>query len=380
MMERHGIAISLGTSLVLILVLISLWMRMNRYEPDAMQLVDEAAVERYLEENWEPIVARSGPGSEATIRVRTGIFIASLKFFDSSEVKITGYIWQHFVDGVHDSIQEGFVLPEQVDSGADIEPREVYRVRSGNEEVVGWYFEAMLRQPFEYSTYPFDHKTVWVRLWPREFSRNIVLVPDFASYDTTGIDDTFGIDQGIVLGAWERASTFFDYQPSSYTTNFGIANYSGQKDFPELRYNFVVKRKFEDAFIVHLLPLFLIAALLFGALLTISDNPDVSDRLGFNASGVIGSCSALFFVVLLAHLQLRAQFAGPLVYMEYFYFLLYALLVAGAAYSYLYAAREVKWIGFLHHQDNLVVKVIYWPLVLFSMTLITLVVALTHSD
>lgn len=379
--ERHGIAVSLGVSALMAAALVGLWAYMNRYEPAMTQLVDDEAVDRYLEETWEPSVRDSASRIEPTIRLRTGIFVSSLKFFDSSEVKVTGYIWQRFVDGVHDTIQEGFVLPEQVDSGSDIEPREVYRVRNGNEEVVGWYFEALLRQPFEYSTYPFDHKTVWVRLWPREFSRNIVLVPDFASYDATGLDDIFGIDREIVLGAWDRANTFFDYQPSSYSTNFGIANYMGQTDFPELRYNFVIKRKFGDAFIVHLLPLLLVAALLYGALLTVSDNPEISDRLGFNASGVIASCSALFFVVLLSHLQLREQFAGSqIVYMEYFYFLLYGLLVAGSAYSYLYAAREVRWIGFLHHQDNLVVKLIYWPVVLTAMVLITLVVVLTHAD
>jgi len=191
----------------------------------------------------------------------------------------------------------------------------------GDGEVIGWYFESTLRQPFQYDGYPFDHKTVWVRMWSNHFEKNVVLVPDFEAYQSTGLDDIFGIEEDIVLGTWERENTFFDYHLSSYGTNFGIQDYVGQAGFPELHYNFVIKRKFKNAFIVHLLPLFLVSALLFGALLTVSGNRELAMRHGFSTSGVIGTSSALFFVVLLAHIQLREQFAGTsVVYMEYFYF------------------------------------------------------------
>jgi hypothetical protein len=104
---------------------------------------------------------------------------------------------------------------------------------------------------------------------------------------------------------------------------------------PELYYNIVIKRKFANAFIVHLLPLFLVAALLFATLLTVSEQPEITNKHGFNTSGMIGVCSALFFVVLLAHIQLREQFAGSgIVYIEYFYFLMYAVPVVTAANTY----------------------------------------------
>ena len=82
----------------------------------------------------------------------------------------------------------------------------------------------------------------------------------------------FGIEDSIVLGTWDLERTFFDYKLSSYDTNFGIPGYIGQQGFPELHYNIVVKRKFENAFILYLLPLFLVAALLFAALMTVSAN------------------------------------------------------------------------------------------------------------
>jgi len=363
-------------SAVLIVFLLNLWIQLNEYHVEPAQMVSEQAVDEYLQENWEDRVVAKAGNVEPTLKVKTGIFIQSLKFFNSTEVNLTGYIWQRYEDGLHDGIKPargevGFILPEQVDSG--FEPREAYRLRLAQEEIIGWYFEATLRQPFDYATYPFDHKTVWVRMWHKQFSRNIVLVPDFEAYKATGPMDIFGIEEEIVLETWERENTFFDYKLSSYDTDFGITNYVGQQGFPELHYNFIVKRKFENAFIVYLLPLFLVATLLFAALLTISDRAELSERFGFSVSGFIGAASALFFVVMLAHIQLREQFAGSgIVYIEYFYILMYALLVAATANTYLFSLRPKRWCGLILYDDNILVKIAYWPVVLGSLILITL--------
>ena len=267
------------------------------------------------------------------------------------------------------------MLPEQVNSGNTIVPQEVYRVHANGDEVIGWYFEATIRQPFKYKLYPFDHKTVWVRMWHHLFSENIVLVPDFDAYKSTELEDIFGIEKNIVLGTWIREHTYFDYKHSSYDTNFGISNYIGQTDFPELHYNFVVKRKFENAFIVYLLPVLLVAALLFGALLTVSNKPDLISKHGFNTSGFIGACSALFFVVMLAHIQLREQFSGSgIVYMEYFYILMYIYLVIAVVNTYLFSMGIARWLTIIHYRDNLIPKVVYWPVTLTTIIVITVAV------
>ena len=367
-----------GISTCLIIVLISMWVTMNQYDIEPTQLVNEKAVNDHLKSNWDNRLSTAEFQVDPTIRVKTGIFVQSLQFFNSTDVHLTGYIWQRYKDGEHDDIKPsasevGFILPEQVNAGDDIEPREVYRLRDGDEEVIGWYFEATLRQPFDYVDYPFDHKTVWVRMWHKEFGRNIVLVPDFDAYKSTGLDDIFGIETSIVLGTWVRQNTFFDYKLSSYDTNFGLADHIIHENFSELHYNIVLKRKFENAFIIYLLPLFLVAALLFSALLTISKNEQLSDRLGFNVSGFIGACSALFFVVMLAHIQLREQFPGSAtVYIEYFYILMYALFVIATANTYLFSINSSgRWLKIIHYKDNIIAKVAYWPVVLSCLILIT---------
>lgn len=377
MRERYWWWVSIFVSALLVVFLVYLWSVMNRYQIESTQLTNTKAVDDYLEQNWNSIDQGGSTTGVPLTKIPTGIFIQSLKFFDSTEVNLTGYIWQRYADGVNDQFKPkpgvaGFILPEQVQTGSDIEPREAYRVRQGDEEVIGWYFEATLRQPFEYFYYPFDHKTVWVRLWPKDFAGNEVLVPDFAAYQATGPRDVFGIENEIVLGTWERESTYFDFKPTCYDTNFGIDNYVGQEGFPELYYNLVIKRKSSNAFIVHLLPLFLVAVLLFSTLLTITSKPDLVETHGFNTTGVLSSCSVLFFVVLLAHIQLREQFAGSsIVYMEYFYFLMYGLLVLAGANTYVFSMRAIPSLKVVHYKDNLIPKILYWPIVLVSMIVIT---------
>ncbi len=377
--ERHWWLASGLVSLGLAGVLIIQWAQMNRYDVQRhQQLVDAQATERFIDEHWDRKRRLESPDAKPARRVRTGIFIQSLKFFNSAEVNLSGYLWQQYLDGEHDDIKPaagevGFVFPERVDSSEFTEV-ETYRQKTTAGEVIGWYFEATIRQPFDYLLYPFDHKTVSVRMWHKDFARNVVLVPDYQAYDATGLDDIFGIEKSIVLDTWKRHDTYFNYRLSSYDTNFGLRNYVGQQDFPELHYNFVIQRKFENAFIVHLLPLFLVAALLFGMLLTVSDDKDLASRHGFSTSAMIGACSALFFVVLLAHIQLREQFAGSsVVYLEYFYIVMYVTLALSAAYTYLFAQRALKVFPFNRLQNALIVKLLYWPLLLGALFVVTVV-------
>ena len=128
-----------------------------------------------------------------------------------------------------------------------------------------------------------------------------------------------------------------------------------------------------NAFIVYLLPLFLVASLLFAALLTVSANEKISNKLGFNTSAFIGASSALFFVIMIAHIQLRRQFAGAnIVYIEYFYILMYRMLVLATANTYLFSIRASRLGNIILYKDNLIPKVAYWPVLIGSLILITL--------
>lgn len=351
-----------------------MWYRVDAgFAPNPEQLVSDADVQNYLK-TWQ---TERQSGAEGLQLIPTGLFIQSFKFRNSSEVNLTGYLWQRYKKGLHDDIERGFVFPEAVDSGSDIEPRLEYRHDDGDEEVLGWYFEVTLRQKFDYRHYPLDHKTVWIRLWPKSFERQAVLVPNLASYRSTLPGETFGIDDNIVLGGWEITETYFDYRSNGYDTNFGLASLDRDRPMPELYFNIALERRFINGFVISLIPLLTVAALLFASMIIVTGNSERASVLGFSTSGVTGVASALFFVVLLAHVQLREQFAGSgIVYLEYFYLLMYLVIVGVVVNTYLFTSGLSMFTAPLRYRDNLIAKIMFWPLLSGSMALVTYVALL----
>ena len=365
----------------------------SAYRPNEDQLVDAPGALRFLEQEW----SESGRDlSELPPLIPTGVFIQSLKFNSSADVNMTGYVWQKYKTGAETAAAadhggeacelgyrpaaggpaRGFILPEAIDSSGNVEPRVAYAEfdPDTNTLLCGWYFEATLRQKFDYTKYPLDHKTVWLRMWHYDFGhREALLVPDLSAYKATNLGDAFGLDRDIVLGGWGIEETFFDFKTPGYDTDFGYAGPVVAKPIPELYFNIVIKRRFLNAFIVNLVPLMTVSALLFAVLMTVSADPDKAALLGFNTSGLVGVCSALFFVVMLAHIQLRQQFAGAgIVYLEYFYFIVYLAVVAVTVNSYLFSIGR-PWIV-LQYRDNLIPKMLFWPLLLGSGAVVTLAV------
>lgn len=366
--------ISAGVSSVLCIVLISLWGKMNEYIVKPTQLVEDSSINTYLNENLGS--DSHIPLFEGRSAIKTGIFIQSVQLLNSTEVSLTGYVWQRYLNGIHDAIKPksdevGFHLPEQVNTGSDLQPLEVFRSLDGDDEVIAWYFKTILRQPFDYSNYPFDHKTIQMRIWPKNFL-NTFLIPDWEAYSVASFKDVHSMEKDIVLSEWEQKNTYFDYQLSHYDVNFSTGNYIKPIGIPELNFNLVIKRKFETAFIAYIAPLLFVASLLFLALLTVSKKENRPSKLSLNTTGFIGFTLVLFVAVMLAHIQLREGFSGTgIVYIEYFYLLMYCMIVLIAANAYLFYNGESSRFSVIFYNDNLFPKVAYWPLIFGSLNLIT---------
>jgi len=193
------------------------------------------------------------------------------------------------------------------------------------------------------------------------------------SYDKTGLEDRFGFDRDIVPGSWRIEDTFFSYSRKCYDTRFGIRNYVGQNRFPELHFNLMLSRRFENAFVVALVPLLSVLVLLFSVLVMSTADPDRASTLGFNASGALGAASALLFVVMLAHVSLRKELnTVSLVYLEYFYLVSYFAVLAVSINIYLFCTgHRGPALDWLHRHDNRLPKLAFWPLVLLLLAAVT---------
>lgn len=357
------------------------------YRPNEQQLVSSAAAENELVLKLKS-AGRYTDGKDNFIP--TGIFIQSLSFINSNDVNVVGYIWQKYtkdsipgMDDVMDFISgdvilssesmispsPGFIFPEQVDSGSNIRPELAFTKDAGEHVVLGWYFETTLRQKFNYKKYPFDHKTVWIRIWPHNFSDRNYLVPWLDSYDSTGYAVAFGLDKNIVLGNWEIEETFYDYKVNEYDTGFGLVDRAEYSSYPELYFNIVLKRKFFNSVIIDVVPMLTVCTILFSVLMTLSRERDVCDKMGFNVNTVISVVSGLFFIVMLSHIHTRERFPSEgVVYIEYLYLITYFLMLAVILNSFLFALRP-SWRIFTC--DNLMPKLLYWPFTLTMFLLIT---------
>lgn len=349
-----------GTGYIWRLALIS-----NSYlKTEGVKISDASGLQSYLNKYKAASAQRH---EEAPFFVPTGVFIQSAEFSGTYNVTVTGYVWQKYKKGEHDGISRGFTLPEATSASVE----ESYRRKEGDTELIGWYFSATLRQRFNYNMYPMNRESVWIRLWHKDFDRNTVLVPDLESYEFLTPSLLPGLERDFVLPGWSTEKTFFEYRQNSYNTNFGIANYAGQQDFPEMYYNIVIKSSFVDAFISSMTPLLVVAFTLFSILLTMAKTGEEAEKLDFSVGAVLGGCSALLFAVIFIHASLRNSISYKgIMYIEYFYLIFYLIMLWLPVHAFLFLyAKNSK---FIQYKDSLLSKVLFWPALLGAVFMLTL--------
>jgi hypothetical protein len=364
---------------------------------EAAEIVNQTSLRRFIDDYTKESQKLK---ADVPIYVPTGIFIQSIEFTTANDVKITGYIWQKYKRGVHDDISRGFVLPEAespiikevynrplIGDGAndgllsnislgfkrdDCTKRELNRDHVGSKgcsQLIGWYFSTSIRQNFTYGAYPFDDQYVWLRLWHKDFDRNVVLVPDLASYKVTEPSALPGIETDFVLPGWSLRDSVFTYRRHGYNTNFGIDDYVGQEAFPELYFNVHIKREFLGPFVLHFLPQFVVAMMLFIILLMGSKEGEKAKWLGFAAKDIVRGSSVLIIVLIFAHSSLRRTIeSASLVYLEYFYLVLYTFAMLVAFNAVLFANGRL---AIIEYRDNIFPKIIFWPVLSILVFLIT---------
>ena len=317
---------------------------------------------------------------EIPLFIPTGIYIQSISFDSSTGgIAINGYLWQRYTIGIHDGIDREILIP-----GSDsFELEEPLVTRSGNTDLVRWGFKTTLYQDFDFSRYPFGREYVQIQLRHKQFTRNIILVPDLESYKLINPNAWPGLQNDIFLHGWNINKSYFSYKYENYSTSFGLTDYAGLTDFPELFFTIEISKQIFGAIISHALPLVVVALLLF-ALLLLSTNMEVGKLEVVEA---IAACAGFFLVIVFSHLGIRESFAvQDIIYLEYFYYVTYVLILFTVANYVIIASHKQKQryaftkdmaeasflIRILRYHDNLFVKILYWPLSQLAVLVLTL--------
>ena len=369
--DKGGIAslwlVSSSTSVTLMIGIGFIWyLELTQHgieQVDNIVLTERTGLNEFLQSRV------SSTSTETPIYIPTGVFVQSLEFEDSNDVFITGYIWQRYNNTIPSNVSRGFLLPEAVSPSIE----EVYRHQDQTSEVIGWYFEAKLRQNFDYSKYPFDLKNAWIRLWHKDFSGNVILIPDFKSYDFIIPTSLPGLEKDFVLPGWTLKSSFFQYRLNNYNTDFGVENYIGQSDFPELYFTVVIQRDFLGVFIGNMMTIIVILLLLFCVQMLIIKRRSDDGNLDFTALEIVSACGGFLFIIIIDQINLRQKIitAGA-IYFDYLYFVLYIVILLVAINAILFASTTNM--RLIHYKDNLIPKLLYWPINLTLSLLVTLFV------
>lgn len=286
---------SAAVSLVFIIMIAFKWSQVQRIERrNSIEIRDQETLDQVLAAR-DTIEFNSGTKA---YEIPTGFFIQSISFVSASDVNITGYLWQKYPEDFPSQFTKGFIFAEEVNSDATT-LRQISTHKGEQNgiryQMICWYFDVTVRQSFDYSKYPLDILTVWLHLWSKDLcmSEQLMLIPDIEAYNDTSAN-IFGVAPDIVQGEWVISETFYSYTNILYNTDFGFFSNMKTQTYKEFFINVVIRRQFINAFVVNLVPLFVVALLLYAQIMTVSREKEQAERFGFNASSAIATCSALF--------------------------------------------------------------------------------------
>ena len=244
---------------------------------------------------------------------------------------------------------------------------EIYREDRETETLVIWTITAALRQAFDPDRYPLDRYDINVRLAPVEFANNVLLVPDLSAYNVNAPSLLPGLDDTVRIKNWRLIASAFGMGFRQFGANLGLSQ-RPTVDVPELAFNIRVERLFLGPFIAYFLPAFVAAIMIFVFLLN-DLKPDAPDEI----VTALTYTAALFFVIAILHDSLRSNAAAiGLTYLEYFYLLLYVLTLLVALNSYLVV--KYPYLSIVSIGNNLIAKLLFWPVVVGVMLAATLYV------
>ncbi|HEU5430869.1 MAG TPA: hypothetical protein VFU81_04350, partial [Thermomicrobiales bacterium] len=371
---RNLIATSAMAALILALTLAAVWTLIDDSVRDvrgadetATPVLDQGDVDAFLATHLTPAASETAP-----YRIPTGVLLESIEFLSANNVRISGYIWQKWPRGVPPDIARGVELPEAVEGSDLVEPTYERKTADGS-DLIGWHVQVTLRQAFDYHRYPFDRQDVWLRMWSRDFTRRVVLVPDFASYPIVAPAALPGLDPHFVYAGWTPEHAHFSFDASRAGATVGESAAQQDAPYPELFFNVGLKRDFLEPFLDYVIFSLVVALLLFGILVLTKADEASKSRFGISTFGILGSSGTLLFAVILKHAQLRGAI-GPdqIVYLETLPGLLYVGILLVALNAILLVDPPERTLAFLRYRNNLAPALLFWPALLGVLLIVTL--------
>jgi len=328
----------------------------SRFDGDAERIVNKTVLNKYVEqyddELYKLINARHR-------KVPTGIFIESyeLSSFDAS---LIGKLWMKYPKDLYEAAPPAFYFPDvSAREARGLVSDKLSEVEYDDYVLVTWRFRVTLEQDFSYRQFPFEQNDIRLDVLYPDFSKNIMLVPDLDSYDILNPSVRPGMNPNITVPSSETIASFFALRTMEFKSTFGGSRLV--KNHPMLSFNMVAKRIYLNPFIANMIPILIVALIMFVVLYVSSNEED--SRSGLTTMNVIQSSAGFLFILLLAHVNERNRIETPeIAYIELFYFSMY-LYITLQTLALATMFRGVDWKLF-RYEDNLILKLLFWPMLL----------------
>ncbi|MDP2316854.1 MAG: hypothetical protein Q8P41_28440 [Pseudomonadota bacterium] len=302
------------------------------------------------------------------VAVPTGLLLTEVAD-EGGLLKVSGLLWQRLP---HLRGEDG--LPPwagvRVSNAVEGEQEEVFRRRVDGELVVGWRFSYAVPDETDDRWYPISERRIVLEIVPVTYSDPVLLVPDIGGYDLIVPSELPGLAGGVELPGWTLHRSVFSFVDRKWNVDLGLGPAAVASEMSSLRFEVFLNLQLINPLVTYLLPESIVFVLMFAMLFVTSTHKERLERSGMNAAAAIGAYGTLFFIAVLEHISLReALAASHMVYFEWFFIVTYFGLLLLTLDALLVAADAPPWI--VKHEDNLIVKVLYWPALTGSLLLIT---------
>lgn len=306
--------------------------------------------------------------THAVYKVPTGIFLNGIDFVDNSTLAISGLIWQKFTDAVPPDLQKDLRFP-----GCEVVYlRQQYQHTYATYDLYRWEFKIILKKKMHYRKYPLIQERINLQVQQKDGKYKVMPVPDIDAYKLTNPASLPGISGSIILPGWSIIETYFSMSTQIHNVDFGNGDDLLNNFYPTFNYHFIIKREFVDVFISNLTPLILVMFLLFIGLIISNVSPEYQSRFKSDMPKIIGFYSGLLFIVVFAHIGIRAKVnSDSLFLLEYCYLVSYFAFFYVTITTMLYQAEYRG--ALIHYKDNLLYKALFWPLIMGAVFVVSLV-------
>jgi hypothetical protein len=342
---------SLLLSLIFIIAIIYIWNISTSlfYLDTSSAITNSLILDKYIQPYIKDTKLKN---AGSFYMIPSGITINSIEFLSAYNIQITGSIMQTYPLG--ESINYGVKFNDAYEAVIT----QITAVDSSSQRTIIWNFQVKLREDFDYSHYPFNHGKINIALSALDTTKNIILIPNFTYYNGLGeINASAGVSSHIIIPGWQLKGTYFDFTEDNSRMLDAIDSYQTLQ-LPALSFNLIVGSTFSDALITTIIPPVVILFILFISLLMISRYRN--RFLEFKVTGIMGATSGLLFIIVFTHVSLRNKLTAEIMYIEYFYVLMYIVLLFLPINALLFGTRSSKLIAY---GNNIIFKLLFLPLV-----------------